>query len=188
MQVAYLHVVINHLPIMGVPIALAVLALGAWARSASVQRAALLLLVGLGVATIAVYAAGQGGEDFVEHLPGVAEDAIEAHEDMAGIALGATLGLAALALVVFLRGGGVALLRRRDDAARAVPAWGTGAVLLAGIVVAGVLGYTGKLGGQIRHVEFVDGAVAHDDDAHKDSHDDARERDDDDGRGGRGRH
>ncbi|MGH8028867.1 MAG: hypothetical protein ACREO3_02930, partial [Arenimonas sp.] len=133
MNVAYLHVVINHLPIMGVPIGAALLALGAYARNESIKRAALLVFVGIGLVTIAVYLAGRGGEDFVEHLAGVSEDAIEAHEEMAGIALFATESLALLAAIVFARFGGPAMLSRTPAAvaARSVPGWAVAVVLVA---------------------------------------------------------
>jgi hypothetical protein len=161
MNLAYLHIVINHFPIMGVPIGVGLLALGAWARNEAIKRAALLVFVAIGIATIGVYLAGRGGEDFVEHLAGVSEDAIERHEHMAGIALFATEALALLSLVVFARFGGPAMLSRGPEAvtARSVPGWAVATVLVAGLVTAGVLGYTGKLGGQIRHVEFVPGGV-----------------------------
>ena len=180
MELAYLHVVINHLPIMGVPVGIFVLALGMFARIDAIKRAGLLVFVAIGLATVAVYLAGQGGEDFVEHLPGVSEDAIEAHEGMAGIALFATELLALLSLGVFARYGGPAMLSRSPAAvaARAVPGWAVGVVMVVALATAGVLGYTGKLGGQIRHTEFLPGgamAAEH-------------EGDEDDGRhGGRGR-
>jgi hypothetical protein len=161
MNLAYLHIVINHFPIMGVPIGIGLLALGAWARNEAIKRAALLVFVAIGIVTIGVYLAGRGGEDFVEHLAGVSEDAIERHEHMAGIALFATEALALLSLVVFARFGGPAMLSRGPEAvtARSVPGWAVATVLVAGLLTAGVLGYTGKLGGQIRHVEFVPGGV-----------------------------
>jgi hypothetical protein len=162
MNLAYLHIVINHLPIMGVPIGVGLLALGAYARNEAIKRAALLVFVAIGIATLAVYLAGRGGEDFVEHLAGVSEDAIERHEHMAGIALFATEALALLSLVVFARFGGPAMLSRGPEAvtARSVPGWAVATVLVAGLVTSGVLGYTGKLGGQIRHTEFVPGGEA----------------------------
>jgi uncharacterized membrane protein len=161
MNTAYLHVVINHLPIMGVPIGVGLLALGLYARNEAIKRAALLVFVAIGVATVAVYLAGQGGEEFVEHLPGVSEDAIEAHEEMAGMALFATEGLALLSLLAFMRFGGPAMLSRSPKAvvATSVPAWAAWLVLVAGVATSAVLGYTGKLGGQIRHTEFVDAAA-----------------------------
>lgn len=41
MEIACLRVVTNHLPIFGVPLALALLLLGLWTREPSVQRAAI---------------------------------------------------------------------------------------------------------------------------------------------------
>ena len=113
MEIAYLHVVINHLPIMGVPIALGLLLLGLWARDDSIKRAALLAFVVLGLLTVAVFLTGKGGEDFVEHVAGVSEDAIEAHEDMATLAFIAVGVLAVLSLYFFLRHGGYPMLMRR---------------------------------------------------------------------------
>jgi hypothetical protein len=181
MEIAYLHVVINHLPIMGVPVGIFVLALGVYARNDAIKRTALLVFAAIGLATVAVYLAGQGGEDFVEHLPGVSEDAIEAHEGMAGIALFATEALALLSPGVFARFGGPAMLSRSPAAvaARAVPGWAVAVVMVVALATAAVLGYTGKLGGQIRHTEFVEGGIV------AAGHD---ERDDERGKhGGRGR-
>jgi hypothetical protein len=60
------------------------------------------------------------------------------------------------------RFGGPAMLSRGPEAvtARSVPGWAVATVLVAGLVTSGVLGYTGKLGGQIRHTEFVPGGEA----------------------------
>jgi hypothetical protein len=161
MDVAYLHVVINHLPIMGVPVVLGMLLVGIWSRSDAIQRAALLGFVTLGIATVAVYLTGQGGEDFVEHVPGIDEDAIGAHEDFALFALLAVEALAVFSLLAFLRYGGLSLLRRGDDAgARPVGAGAAWAVVLLAAITSGVLGYTGRLGGRISHTEFApDGAA-----------------------------
>ena len=71
MDTAYLHIVLNHLPIIGIPFGLGLLLLGILARNDSIKRAALFSFVILGVLTIPVYLTGQGGEDFVEeHFEG----------------------------------------------------------------------------------------------------------------------
>lgn len=183
MQIAYLHVVVNHFPIMAVPVLIGVLALGLWTRSAAVQRAALLGFVAVGLVTVAVYLTGQGAEDFAEHLPEVPDDdVIEAHETMATIAFALVSGLALLAAAVFARGGGLRWLFRREPDGMPTPPRGAGAVLVVALVAAAALGVTGRLGGKITHTEFHDGAAAHDD------HEDDDHGDDDHHRGrGRGR-
>jgi len=161
MNLAYMHVVINHFPIMGVPIGLGLLALGAYARNEAITRAALLVFVVVGLVTVAVFLLGRAGHEYVEHLPGVSEDAVDAHGAMAGAALLATELLALLSLVVFARYGGPAMLSRTPKAvvATPVPGWAVGVVFVTGLVAAGMLGYTDKLGGQIRHTEFVHGGA-----------------------------
>ena len=155
MEIAYLHVVINHLPIMGVPIALGLLLLGLWARDDSIKRAALLAFVVLGVLTVAVFLTGKGGEDFVEHVAGVSEDAIEAHEDMATLAFIAVGVLAMLSLYFFLRHGGYPMLMRRTaSTGTPVPALAVAIVLVVAAATSAMLGYTGRLGGKISHTEF----------------------------------
>ena len=47
------------------------------------------------------------------------------------------------------------------------PNWLTFAVLFAALASAGILGYTGKLGGKIRHTEFYGGAVESDEESGK---------------------
>lgn len=174
-DIAYLHVVINHLPIMGVPIGLGLLLLALWQRDAAVARAALLVLIGMGLVTIAVYLTGKGGEDFIEHLPGRSHEAIEAHEDMATNALGYVLIMAVAAVFAWLRLGGLSALGRRPAPAappfQSTMLW---IMVLAAAIVSVVLGYTGKLGGRIAHTEFVVPAAAGEGD--------------DEGRHGRGRH
>jgi hypothetical protein len=172
METAYLHVVINHLPIMGVPIALGLLLLGAWSRSEAIKHAALLAFVALGVATIAVYLTGHGGEDFVERAPGVSHEAIERHEEMATVAFVAVESLALLALACFVAFGGLALLARRPTGERRIPVAALALVVLVAAATTAILGYTGRLGGRISHTEFsAAGAEAREADA-----------DDDDGR------
>ena len=171
MEIAYLHVVINHLPIMGVPIVLGVLLLGLWTRDESIKRAALLGFVVLGVLTVPVFLTGKGGEDFVEHVAGVSDDAIDAHEDAATMAFIAVEVLAALSLVLFLRYGGYPMLwRRAGPPGKTVPASAVAAVFIVAAATSAVLGYAGRLGGKISHTEFSA-------DAQVEAGDDERERD-----------
>lgn len=174
MEVAYLHVVTNHLPIFGVPLALALLLLGLWARDESVQRAALLLFVLLGAGTAFVYATGHGAEDFIEEVRRSSRDAIERHEDAAAWAFAAVMLLAVEALVLFIHAGGLGMLRRRATA-RKVSGPGSVTVLVTALGASAILGYTGRLGGQIAHTEFASSGAAVQDEA-RDRDDDGRKR------------
>lgn len=152
MEIAYLHLVTNHIPIIGVPFALAILLWGLWRKSDEVKTASFLAFALLGVATIGVFLLGQGGEDFIEDLPGVSHDAIEAHEEFATFALASVLVVAAASVFALLR---YRLFRKpAGESTTAFPRWILLLVLALGLGSSAVLGYTGRLGGKIRHPEF----------------------------------
>jgi hypothetical protein len=150
MNAAHLHVILNHIPIVGVPIGFALLLFGLVRGSSEVKSAALLVFIAMGIIAVPTFLAGKAAEDIVEHLPGVTEAAIEKHETAATIALGLSVALAALAFGVLLwsfRTAGV----------------GSAAALLLLLISGGVSGWlawTGNLGGKVRHTEFREGAFA----------------------------
>ena len=158
MEIAYLHLVTNHIPIIGLPFALAILIWGLWRNSDEVKTASFLAFVLLGAATVGVFLLGQGGEDFVEDLQGVSHDAIEAHEKLATLALISVLLVAAASLFALLR---YRLLRGATPELSAVfPRWVVLLVLTLALGSSAVLGYAGRLGGKIRHPEFHGGQTA----------------------------
>ncbi len=178
MDLAYLHIVTNHIPIVGVPFALLILLLGIWRRSDELKAVAFLAFTVLGIATLGVFLLGQGGEDFVEDLAGISENAIEDHEKMGIVSLisvGITAVLSLLGLIFYK---GFLLFGRKkpdtfsdgeiDEKAKSFfPNWLTIAVLLLALSSAGILGYTGKLGGKICHTEFYGGASETDEESGK---------------------
>jgi hypothetical protein len=163
MEIAYLHLVTNHIPIIGVPFALAILIIGFWRKSDELKAVAFLVFAFLGIATLTVYFLGQGGEDFIEELPGVSHDAIEDHEEFAMFPLITVLVAAVMSLFALIRYGGFSRLVSRtanSDTARSFPGWVSGMVLVIGLISAALLGYVGRLGGVIRHPEFHGGVAA----------------------------
>lgn len=144
---AYLHLISCHIPIIGIPLVLVLLALGMASRSAGVKRAALLLTVLVGLGTIPVFTSGEGAEEILEERPGVAKGLMDTHEERAEQAVIATwvaAGLAALGLLASLRGG-------------SVPGWAASATMLALLVAAVLLPWAARPGGQISHPEALPG-------------------------------
>ncbi len=86
MSAAHHHLLTNHVPVVGIPIAVAVLGWGIWARQFLLQRAGLVMLTVLALRTVSVYLTGEPAEEIVEHIPGVSESLIEAHETAALVA------------------------------------------------------------------------------------------------------
>lgn len=161
MEIAYLHLITNHIPIIGVPFALFILLIGLWRKNEALKQVSYLIFGILAIATVGVYFLGNGGEDFIEGLPGVSEAAIEEHEEFALFALLSVVFTGIVALFGFLRYGGLGFLFGKEAAeGSSAPSWLGLVVLVLGLVSAAMLGYTGRLGGVIRHPEFHGGVPA----------------------------
>jgi hypothetical protein len=149
MNGAQLHLMLNHLPVMGTLFSLLLLAWSLIRRSAEIQKLALGVALLAGLSSVPAYLTGEPAEEVIEHTAGVDEAYIEGHESMGKFALwcGVALGVAA----------GAALAAGVKN-----PRWlsaGTAITLLASALVFGVMGYTAHLGGQIRHPEIRDGGM-----------------------------
>jgi|RhiMethySRZTD1v2_1073278.scaffolds.fasta_scaffold1619744_1 hypothetical protein len=150
MNTAHLHLMLNHLPVLGAPMLLALLAYGLWRRSPEVIRVALWCTAVLGIVAVAVYLTGEPAEELVESLPTFDHDMVERHETVAlgtTAVLVVTATLAAVALWAAKRGG-----RLAATATRLVLAG-----LLAGSVAVAAAAWTG---GPIGHPEIRVGAPA----------------------------
>lgn len=147
MNAAHLHLLINHLPVIGTLFALLLLAYGLGRGKEDVVKASLWALVIAAVAGAAAYLTGEPAEEVVERVGGVSETLIERHEEAA---LWATIGTGLVGL--FALAG--LLLHRGREVSR-----GFGAVALAAtLFVVGGMAWTANLGGQIRHLEIRSGA------------------------------
>lgn len=144
MNAAHLHVILNHIPIVGVPIGLALLLYGIIRGSTEVKRASLLVFIAMGFIAVPTFLSGQAAEDIVEHLPGVTHDVIENHETAGTVALGLTASLGGVALAALVWSFRTA----------AVSSLVAVLLLLGAGGVSGWLAWTGNLGGKIRHTEF----------------------------------
>jgi uncharacterized membrane protein len=159
MNSAHIHLILNHIPIIGIPIALAFLLYGIWTDNKSSRRFSLLILSILAVAALPVYLTGEPAEEVVEHLPGVAESFIEAHEEAGKVSL-----------ILTLITGGASLLalwfQNNQKKARLIS---FGVIGIASASIVSLL-YTANLGGQIRHTEFrsENAAQSHDSEGNND--------------------
>jgi hypothetical protein len=140
----HLHLLLNHVPVLGTVSAVLLLAFALVRRSSELTRASLGAFVILGLAAGVVYLTGEPAEERVEHLPGVSERLIEAHEEAAFVAM--------VLLAAFAVGALVVLLRYRGG--RAIPRSVVVGALLLSLVPTGAMAWTANLGGQIRHDEI----------------------------------
>ena len=144
MNWAHVHLMINHIPVLGLPFGILLLIFGMWRNSEEIKRVSLGIFAIVAVATLPVFLTGEPAEEIVEHLPGVEHAIVEEHEETALIAFIAVaiLGICALG----------ALWRYRR--AEAIPTRLIVAGLIISMFVCGLMVWTADLGGKIRHSEI----------------------------------
>jgi uncharacterized membrane protein len=143
MSSIHLHLLLNHVPVIGSVLGVLLLAAALARRSDELGKAALGLFTLLAAASVVVFFTGEPAEELVEKLPGFSEAVTERHEDVALIAV-VVMGLTGLFCLITL-----AVFRRRPLAG-----WVTPVALIASLGTVGIMGYTANLGGQIRHTEL----------------------------------
>jgi uncharacterized membrane protein len=150
MSAAHWHLMLNHIPLLGLAIGTVLLAYGVGRRHDDVQRASLGLLAVAGLSAIAVYLTGEPAEEVVEGLANVSPDALEAHEHFAIYALVGGIATGVVALGTLLYGG----LRQ------SLAGWTVLLTLVLALATTGLLGYTANLGGKISHPELREAPVS----------------------------
>ncbi len=147
---AHLHLMVNHLPVLGFVFSVGLLLLGFLMRSVDVKRAALLGMVLSALFGVVAFLTGEPAEEIVEGLPTVSGEFLEQHESMGKVAMYGGVGAGLLALLALV------LSARRAEVLRV---WGV-IGLVVGIAASGLFGYTAFLGGKVNHPELRGGIPA----------------------------
>lgn len=153
MSSVHFHLLLNHFPVIGTLIVIALLAIAIVRRSNEVAKASLALLAALGAISVLVFLTGEPAEEAIENLPDFSEAITERHEEFA---LAATIALASIGTFAL---GVLVFLRKRE-----IPRWLTLGVFILSLVGGAMMGYTAMLGGQVRHTEVRTGFVSLPDD------------------------
>lgn len=149
MDAAHIHLLLNHVPVLGAIFGILLLAFAAWRRKDESTKVSLATFAVVGAAAVVVYLTGEPAEELVEGLPGFSEAFMERHEEAALIA---TIGAGIMGIVALA---GLWLYRRR-----AVAGWFRTLSLVLGLGVVGLMGWTANLGGQVLHAEIRPAAAA----------------------------
>lgn len=146
---AHIHLVLNHTPIVGVPIALFVLIWGMSKKNDAIRSLGLGLMAAMCLSVLPVYLTGEGAEDQIEDQANVSKDHLEEHEEA---------GAAALVIVMITGGAalGTLIFRSKGKALRL----GSLFTATAAVASVGALVWTGSLGGKISHPELRIGQAA----------------------------
>ncbi len=147
LNAAYLHLVVNHIPIIlsGVGTAAALLALVVQRRAVWLYALASLTIAG--ASAYPVMLTGHGAEHVMRKQWYVDKETIEAHEDAADVATWTLVVAGAVSAIVWWR-----LARERDVFGNGVPPrWAQGLVLVTALAGIGTVAYAAYDGGLIVH-------------------------------------
>lgn len=153
MNLAHTHLLLNHLPILGTLIALALFLVGLIGNREDLKQISLALFALMALLSIPTYISGSGARDTIQDNPDISMTLIETHQG------------AALIAFIFMQLTGLASLVGlwRYSRTNKNP-WGAGPgrvtllmVLALAIATSGLMAIAGNTGGNIRHPEIVPG-------------------------------
>ncbi len=153
MTIAHVHLLLNHIPVLGAVVGLGLFLLSLVRKNDDLKRASLEVWFLVSLLTIPAYLSGNAAEQAIVERPDVAGALITAHEDAAVFAfilMQITGVLAWLGLWQYRRNTAALTLR-----------WTLSAVVIFSVLTVAAMARTATLGGEIRHPEIVAaGAVA----------------------------
>jgi hypothetical protein len=143
-NLAHLHLLLNHLPTVGLGIALGLFLASLLKKSADLQQASFVAFFLLGLMAIPAYLTGSAAQFVLQDQPGVSQQVIAAHQDAALLAL---IVMEITAFVAWM-----ALWRFRR--------WHHAGILILALVTFGLMAMAANIGGHIRHPEILAEAAA----------------------------
>ncbi|MDO9274778.1 MAG: hypothetical protein Q7T92_04405 [Lutibacter sp.] len=144
MNEAHFHLIVNHLPIVGILIGILVLVTGFILKKSEVKVTAMGIFVFSALASFAAFYSGDGAEEIVEQIPGISETLINQHEESAELFFTVSLILGAISLITMF------LEIKKYKFAK----FGFILVLLISLATGVLSKNVGTTGGEIRHTEI----------------------------------
>jgi len=144
MNAAHVHLLLNHLPIIGILVGFIILVSGFVIKSALTKRIGNITLFFAAVFVYPSFNTVEGAEEVVENLPGVNEGLIEKHEELAEQMVNFVTILLPLLLATFYA----------DWKQKGFLKYAQWAVLAIAFIVIVYGKLVGTSGGEIRHTEI----------------------------------
>ncbi|HQY20829.1 MAG TPA: hypothetical protein PK294_06905 [Ignavibacteria bacterium] len=145
MNGAHLHLILNHIPVIGTIFAMFILFIGIIKKSDDVKKVCMLVIIFTSILTIPVYLTGDKAEEMIEgNYEDVDEEFIHSHEDFALYSFIAMNIMGAVALISMF-------IYKKPKLLPNSFAYFMFALL---IIVNGMMTYTANLGGKIHHPEI----------------------------------
>lgn len=102
MNPAYLHLVVNYVPIIGIGFVILLLIIGLARKSNELINVSLILVVFLALFTIVVHQTGESAEEYVKDKPGFSEELVLNHDYAADLAFIFVEAVGFLALITLV--------------------------------------------------------------------------------------
>jgi len=148
MNLAHLHLLLNHFPIIGTIVALGLFIGSFIGKNDDLKRSALIIFATIALITLPAFFSGIGAQGAVRKEPGISTAVIDRHEGAAILAMFLMLITGALALVE--------LWNRRRIRTEKIWSGTIFAILVFSLLTTGVMARVGTTGGDIRHPEIWD--------------------------------
>ncbi len=142
MNFAHLHLILNHIPVVGIPFLTLFLIFAFIKKNEQMKKFSLVLLCLIGLVILPVFFTGEPAEDLIEDFPGVTEEIILPHEEMGEKSLVICLVASVLALSSLV-------IIKNEKLNHQLVMVTIGLAVLSSMSLL----YTANLGGQIRHTE-----------------------------------
>jgi hypothetical protein len=150
MNLAHVHLLLNHFPVIGTMIGIGLFVVALIGKNLDLQRASLVIFLGIALITIPTYQSGNAAQHAIKNIPGVSAELMQAHNDAALLAF----------LLMEITGAvswfGLWQFRRTSRIGRGTLAF----VALLALVTLGLMSNAANIGGMIRHPEILNGPVA----------------------------
>lgn len=148
MNLAHLHLLLNHFPIIGTIVALGLFIASFIGKNDDLKRSSLIIFAAIALITLPAFFSGIGAQRAIRKEPGVSIAVIDRHEGAAILAMFLMLITGALALVE--------LWNRRRIRTEKIWSGTILAILVFSLLTTGVMARVGTTGGDIRHPEIWD--------------------------------
>ena len=152
MNLAHIHLLLNHWPIIGAFVGLFLFLAAFFSNSDDLKQTSLAFFTLIAILAIPTYFSGDVANEVLKQSTPLPKELINTHQ-----------GAAFLSLIFMEITGAVALIglwrfsRMSGPAPAPVARWNSAAVLLLSIVTVGLMTVTGNTGGAIRHPEIFSG-------------------------------
>lgn len=144
MNWAYLHVILNHFPIVGVIIGTLILITGLLLKNEGIKISGLGTIIFAAVMAVIVDLTGDPAKEAVQGVPDVVKSLISRHEDIASIAMFILVPAGLMAVLSLYS------IWKKERLAHIFVI----STLVVSLIGCAAMGFAGRTGGQIRHTEF----------------------------------